>query len=54
MPSFFQTTRVTLAAEGSSARSIREILFATELVPAQEAGDVGGAGNGSRYRNTHP
>ena len=54
MPRLFHYTRVTLAAEGSSARTIRETLFATELVPAQEAGKTGGAGHGCRNRTIHP
>jgi hypothetical protein len=53
MPRLFQHTSVTLADSGSSARTIRETLFATTLVPAQEAGRTG-AGDGCRSTSTNP
>ncbi len=51
MPRLFTHTSVTLADRGSSARTIRETLFATNLVPAQEAGRTG-ALQGCRPRTT--
>ncbi len=51
MPRLFNHTSVTLADRGSSARTIRETLFATNLVPAQEAG-LNGALQGCRPRTT--
>ena len=53
MPRLFNHTSVTLADSGSSARTIRETLFATILVPAQEAGSDG-AVDGCRGSTTNP